>query len=315
MTLTDRVIIEVALNENQMRSANPHVPYSTEEIANAAEQCYDAGAAVVHFHGRDGVTGQPLMSDPETSLAGYKAITERTPLIAYPTYGAMTRVLDYYDIGEPAPQRFAHFVQADSQGVKFEIGPVDLGTYDGNAFPSPDGNGMVPINAMLLNTGVDQQWIARFWQERNVKMTFALFDTRHAGNLRNIIDWGLAGEGPIVTKLFLNGFGAGAERDAALLFHFLSELRAFLPVMPTWMPVVAGSEQFSMAAISVSLGGHIRVGLGDHHYGEIGAPTNAGLVERAVAIARAIGREPATPDEARQICGIRPRVSVSGPRK
>lgn len=305
MTQTDPVIIEVALNENQMRSANPHVPYSTEEIAEAARQCYDAGAAVVHFHGRDAITGKPLMSDPETSLAGYQAITDRTPLIAYPTYGDMVRVLDYYDIGEPAPKRFNHFVQADAKGVKFEIGPVDLGAYDGNAFPSPDGGAKVPINAMLLNTGVDQQWITRFWQERDVKMTFALFDTRHVQNLRNIIDWGLAGEGPITAKLFLNGFGASTERESALLSHFLSEMRALIPQMPVWMPVVAGGEQFSIAAVSMALGGHVRVGLGDHHYSEIGAPTNAALVERVVTMARTIGREPATPDEARRLWGIR----------
>lgn len=244
------------------------------------------------------------MSDPETSLAGYKAITERTPLIAYPTYGAMARVLDYYDIGEPAPQRFTHFVQAEAEGIEFEIGPVDLGTYDGNAFPSPDQGAKVPINAMLLNTGVDQQWITRFWQERNVKMTFALFDTRHVQNLRNILDWGLSGEGTLVTKLFLGGFGASTERETAFLMHFLSEMRALLPQMPSWMPVIAGGEQFSLGAMSVALGGHMRVGLGDHHYAEMGAPTNAALVERAVAMARAIGREPASPDEARKIWGI-----------
>jgi uncharacterized protein (DUF849 family) len=120
------------------------------------------------------------------------------------------------------------------------------------------------------------------------------------------VDWGLAGGTPFVTKLFLNGFGASTQRETKLLMHFLSELRALMPVMPSWMPVVAGSEQFSIAAVSIALGGHVRVGLGDHHYAEIGAPSNAALVERAVTIARAIGREPATPDEARQIWGIKP---------
>ena len=306
MALKDKVVIEVALNENQMRSVNPNVPYAPQEIAQAARECFDAGAAVVHFHGREPETGRPLMSDPATSLATYRLITESTPLLAYPTYGSMTRVMEYYDIGDPAPQRFNHFAQAGKEGLQFELGPVDLGAYDGNAFPGPDGKSAEPINAMLLNTGRDQVWTTGFWRERGVKMTFALFDTRHVRNLRNIIDWGLAGDQPLVTKLFLNGFGASPERESRLLLHYLAEIRDLLPAMPSWMPVVGGGDQLATCAIGMGMGGHARVGIGDHHYAELGAPTNADLVERVVRMARAIGREPATPDEARRIWGIRP---------
>ena len=49
---TDRVIIEVGLNENQSRLQNRHVPYSPSEIADAARSCYDAGASIVHYHGQ-----------------------------------------------------------------------------------------------------------------------------------------------------------------------------------------------------------------------------------------------------------------------
>lgn len=314
MSLTDKVIIEVALNENQPRSANPNVPYSPEEIARDAAQCHDAGAAIVHFHGRDPDTGRPLMSDPSVSLETYNLIVDRTPLLAYPTYGSVSRVMDYYEIGDPAPQRFAHFVQADREGMRFEIGPIDLGAYDGNAFPRPDGE-MAAINTMLLNTGADQTWIAKFWRERGVKMTFALFDTRHVQNLKNVIDWGLGDDDPIITKLFLNGFGASPEREARLLLHFLSEMNSLLATTPSWTPVIGGGDQFPVCAMAMAMGGHVRVGVGDHHYAEIGAPANAALVERLVELARSTGREPATPDEARQIWGIPPRAAGSPFRK
>jgi 3-keto-5-aminohexanoate cleavage enzyme len=309
MVSRDRVIIEVALNENQMRAANPHVPYSPQEIAEDARACFDAGAAIVHFHGRDPQTGRPLMSDAGVSLAAYRLITETTPLLAYPTYGSMSRVMDYYDIGDPAPQRFNHFTRGAAEGLKFEVGPVDLGAFDGNAFPRPDGS-MVPLNAMLLNTGADQIWTSKFWLERRVKPTFALFDTRHVNNLKNVIGWGLAGEQPLIAKLFLNGFGASTVSESRLLLHFLDEMRTLLPAMPSWMPVVGGNDQLPVCALGMALGGHARVGIGDHHYGESGAPTNARLVERAVQLARAIGRDPATPDEAREIWGLSPRAAV-----
>lgn len=302
MALNDKVIIEVALNENQMRAANPNVPYSPVEIAQSARECYSAGAAVVHYHGRNPTTGAPLMSDAGVSLATQRLITETTPLIAYPTYGSMTRVLDYYDIGDPAPQRFGHIVQGIAEGIPFEVGPVDLGAYDANAFPTP--NGMVPSTGLLMNTGVDHQWKAKFCNDNGMKITFALFDTRHVRNLKNVIDWGIAGRAPLIVKYFLNGFNASMSSEARFLTHYLDETHELVAAPTSWMAVTGGSDQFPMCASAMSRGGHARVGVGDYHYADHGAPTNAALVERLVRMARALGREPATPDEARAIWGI-----------
>jgi uncharacterized protein (DUF849 family) len=54
--IADKVIIEVGINEGQLRSANPNVPYSPEEIAADGRRCLDAGASVIHYHGRDAQT-------------------------------------------------------------------------------------------------------------------------------------------------------------------------------------------------------------------------------------------------------------------
>ena len=65
-------------------------------------------------------------------------------------------------------------------------------------------------------------------------------------------------------------------------------------------------KQWSILALAVALGGHVRVGYEDNPYiapGEF-AKNNAVLVERMVGIARGLGREVATPDEARQILGL-----------
>jgi len=305
----DKVIIEVALNENQMRTANPNVPYSPEEIAAAARQCYEAGAAVVHFHGRDGETGAPLMSDPEVSLAAQQLIQDASPLIAYPTYGSMTKVLDWYTIGDPAPERFRHFSQGIAAGIKFELCPVDLGAYDANAFPSITGEN-APTEAILINTGADQSWIGRFAKTHELTPTFALFDTRHVRNLKNMVRWGLAPERPVV-KLFLNGFDAPLSEDLRMLTYYLDLMKDLFPTTPSWMPVVAGRDQLPMAAVGASLGGHVRVGLGDFDYGARSAPTNAQLVESVVRLAREIGREPASPDEARAIWNVRPSQAAT----
>jgi uncharacterized protein (DUF849 family) len=82
------------------------------------------------------------------------------------------------------------------------------------------------------------------------------------------------------------------------------------------MPVVYGADGFPLAALSLAEGGNVRTGIGDHHYAEQGAPSNAALVERMVTLARAFGKEPATPDEARMMSGMpAPRaVAAAGVR-
>jgi 3-keto-5-aminohexanoate cleavage enzyme len=60
--------------------------------------------------------------------------------------------------------------------------------------------------------------------------------------------------------------------------------------------------------MTVALGGNVRVGLEDNVYygrGEL-ASGNAQLVERAVRIIHDLGREVATPEEAREMLGMEP---------
>ncbi|MGE0705870.1 MAG: 3-keto-5-aminohexanoate cleavage protein, partial [Vicinamibacterales bacterium] len=106
--IESKVIIEVGLNESQLKSANPNVPYSPQEIADEARRCYEAGAAVVHYHARDPLTFQ-TSTDLALNLETQRLISESTPLIAYPTYGDRIPVLGgHYEICSPARDRFAH---------------------------------------------------------------------------------------------------------------------------------------------------------------------------------------------------------------
>jgi uncharacterized protein (DUF849 family) len=72
-----------------------------------------------------------------------------------------------------------------------------------------------------------------------------------------------------------------------------------------WSVIDYGGNLLRLAAAIIAAGGNISIGIGDYHYPELGQPTNAELVERVVAIARDVGREVATPDEAKAMLGIR----------
>jgi uncharacterized protein (DUF849 family) len=83
-------------------------------------------------------------------------------------------------------------------------------------------------------------------------------------------------------------------------------MRNNLPAGAIWSAFGIGRAQFPLAAQTVLLGGHVRVGLEDNLYLDKGklAPSNAALVERAIQIARLVGAEIASPAEARQIFGV-----------
>ena len=61
----EKLVIQVRVNEGQMRSSNPNVPYSPEEIAEQVLECYAAGASVVHYHAREPDNGKMSM-DPNS---------------------------------------------------------------------------------------------------------------------------------------------------------------------------------------------------------------------------------------------------------
>ena len=301
---SDKVIIEVGLNENQDRQANRHLPYSPAEIASAAQSCYDAGASIVHYHGRRGKAGEPALSDPELNAEIQRRISESTPLIAYPSYGSQVRVLDYYDIGTPAPQRYAHIVAAVEAGVRFEVIPVDLGVLDINAGWDAEKQQLIPSTGLLMNTGRDHEWILDFCRRHTIKPHFTVFDTANVQNLANIVHWKWVDDEALVVKLFL----IGANATPKMVLFYQERLRDVLPGLDLiWMPLVYATNQLPICAVSISLGGHARVGIGDHAYRERGEPTNAELVEQIVTIARALGRDPASPDEARRQMGIAER--------
>lgn len=300
MGIQDKVVIEVGINENQFRSENPHVPYTPEEIGADAKRCYEAGAAVVHYHARDPDTGTPNLLDVDLNLQIMHAIQDHTPLLVHPTFDGVQRVLDYYELFLKMPDGYNHIVKGiEDKSVRWELGHGDL------LFPS--------LHHL--------KWRIDFCKANGLKLKFAMFNVGNIRLLRNAIASGwISGDAPLVVQFgfappepqiwsdesdrgLAAGFAAPFTMPATLrsLNMYLEEGRD-LPL--TWMPLVYQSSQLAMNMMALANGGHVRIGIGDYHYAELGHPTNAELVERIVRAARAMGREPATPDEAREIFGI-----------
>jgi hypothetical protein len=85
MTAKPKLIIEARINEYMMRGHNSHVPWTPEEIADAAAGAHTAGAAIVHWHARH-ADGSPC-HDAAVYARTIRLIRERCDILVHPTLG------------------------------------------------------------------------------------------------------------------------------------------------------------------------------------------------------------------------------------
>jgi uncharacterized protein (DUF849 family) len=190
-------------------------------------------------------------------------------------------------------ERFAHVVELHDAGLS-PMATCDAGTL-ALALPTPDGLRSLPET--FGNPAADVDWILRWCREREVPVHISIFEP---GFLRLILAHHEAGTLPrqVKIQLYLGGdrmlFGLPATRGG---------LAAYLDMLDgtglTWMAAVYGGDVVAagIAALAIERGGHVRVGLEDHH-----APPrqarNEELVAEVAGLCRAAGRRPATVEEA-----------------
>jgi 3-keto-5-aminohexanoate cleavage enzyme len=277
----DKVIITVAQTGALVTKAqNPNIPEQPEEIAISAYDCYNEGAAIVHIHARDpdGVT--------TGSAAVFKDIHERIRkrcniILQDSTGGGANLTVE---------QR-TECLEAYPEMASLNMGTM-MRTF-GKAAGTPFANTRPDIEAFVTRMN-----------QFGVKPEMEVYNLSMFREVRNLIDKGLV-QKPYYVDLILGMAYQGAlEANPMLLATYLQ----YLPEDTYFNCLGVGAAQASIATMGMILGGCCRVGLEDNLYyskGEL-AKSNAQLVARIVRIARELGKEPATPDEARQILGLKP---------
>jgi uncharacterized protein (DUF849 family) len=266
-----------------------YLPVTPEQIANSALEAASAGAAVVHLHVRDPITGRPSMK-----FDLYKEVVDRIKekntdvLINLTTGPGATGPADSifgnaYLNFQPAEKRVAHILK-----LKPDMCSLDLNTMNRG-----------PHNITVNSIAVARE-IAKAVQAAGVKPELEIFDS---GDLE--IAKMLIAEGTIVGNplwQIASGIKWGWTASPATLEY----AKQLLPKDSIWYAFGIGKMQMPFVALSTISGGHARVGLEDNVYLSKGvlAKTNAELIEKAVRIIQDMGNEPATPTEARTILGI-----------
>ena len=270
----EKLIITAAICGAEVTKAqNPAVPYTVEEIGIEAEKAYKAGAAIIHLHVRED-DGTPTQSKDRFE-ACIAEIKRRCPdVIVQPSTGGA--------VGMSNAER---------------LQPVDL---------CPE---MATLDCGTCNFGGDEVFvntentIKEFGEKMihlNVKPEIEVFD-------KGMIDMALRlhKKGYIKAPMHFN-FVMGVNGGISAEMRDFVFMRGSIPEGSTYTVSGIGRNEFPLAAMAIIDGGHVRVGFEDNVYLAKGvmANSNAELVEKVVRLAKELGREIATPAEARAILGL-----------
>ena len=304
--MPDSVIIEVRANEWKYRDKNGlhwnrHVPYTPEEIAADAVACEKAGASIFHFHAREVKDGKES-ADPTRYAETVRRCKSETGLVIMPTNlpttGDVPNIKCVHDRVRPI------LAIAGNPATRPHLGPIDLVTCNLGTFNSASGKFVNP-GKTYQNTIEDWLDFAKAYEAAEMKTVAFLWNVTSVGALERLVEGGII-KPPVWCELVVAPDGHWYGHPATT-----RGLDAFLDFFPkdsgwNWTVLASWTSLFTVAHTVVERGGNLSIGLGDFHYcqGDY-EPTNAELVERAVAVAREVGRRAATPAETRDILKIK----------
>ena len=266
-----------------------HVPVTPQQIADSAVEAARAGAAIVHCHVRDPETGKGTRT-----VALYREVVERIreqddEVVINLTAGMGGDLVVGPDDDPMAWQAGTDLVGglerlAHVEAIRPDICSMDCGSLN-------FGNN----NEVYVSTPDMLRIMAERVRELGVRPELEVFDTGNLWFAETMIHEGLI-DAPYWIQLCLS-IPYGTPLDVGILQAMVNRL----PDEAEFTSFGLGPMQMPMAAQSVMLGGHVRVGLEDNLYLERGVlATNAQLVEKVARIVELMGASVQTPAEARQ---------------
>lgn len=274
----DKLLITVAPSiPPYMAEGMPGLDLSPEGVADEVVRACNAGANIVHLHVWD-EHGQPT-----TELAAFERtlalIRARCDIVIEGSTGGMNDL---------APAERSVSLRADIEMASLNPGSVN---YAGGVY---------------VNSPADIDYWAQEMHRRHIKPDVAIFEGGMVANTLQLVNKGWIVP-PLLFTFVLGLTGAMPATPRNLLF--LSES---IPADSLWCAAGYSGHDLQMSILAMSMGGHARAGFEDNPYYRPGEPatSNAQFIERLVRIAREMGREVASPAEARVMLGIPARQAT-----
>lgn len=297
-----KVIITAALTGNiHVPSMSPYLPITSDQLIDEAVRCEDAGAAVVHVHARNPEDGKPT-TDVEIYREILSGIKAKTNLVVSPTTGGtatMTPEERIRVVRELKPE-MATF---NAGSLNFALYPV-VSKIDEFQYPWEKEFLESTESFIFSNTFTSLKVFCQTMNEVQTKPELEVYDVGQITNLAQIIAEGFLKK-PLYLQ-FVLGILGGIPATLDNLLFLTNTARRVLGEFELSV-CAAGRFQFPMGVVNMLQGGHMRVGLEDNLYLSKGAlaKSSAEQVEKAIRIARELDLENASPDEAREILGLK----------
>lgn len=305
----EKLIVTAAITGGASPMDNPYLPKTPKEQAEAALECYDAGAAIVHIHARDPKTFEPSHR-VEFFEEAIVPVKEKTDMIVNVTTGACAKRVD----GDYLYKKQYYESVEGRVGIIPELAKNPLSKPDLASFNA--GSPVIDIynrrkkefllKFVMVNSFPDMVYIAETMKANGVKPEIECYDVGMINNGKFLCDLGHI-DSPPYFQLVLGVLG-----QIPATIDNLIHMAKCVPEGSPWSVCAVGLQEFPMTTMSILMGGHVRVGFEDNIYLAEGvrAKSNAELVEKIVRIARDLGREIASPAEARQILHLPPSQPV-----
>jgi uncharacterized protein (DUF849 family) len=291
------LIIECRCNEIAYRTENPNVPYSPKEIIREAVRAREAGASIFHWHGRDPESGEPR-NDVELYLEVIEGIRSQTDLLIHPTLGYITQ--------NRVEDRVRHILAVNDDPVlRVDMAPVDFGSLNVD-FWNPQAKQFNTYDQVYVNTRDNLRAVLEVFKKHNVYVSSVCWDVGQMRTARCFQEMGLLPRETLWEFVFT---GEVMPSGAAATIYGLQAFIAEVPAGNQWLALCWNGDLMRVAAWAITLGGHVGIGLGDYSYTRFGKPHNGELVEKVAKMAHTLGREVATPAQAREILKMPPRTS------
>ncbi len=277
------------------------IPVTPQEIVDSAVDAHQAGAAIVHIHVREPETGRPT-SDLGLFKEVLGGIAERCDVIVQPTSGG--------GVGMSIDERARVVSECRPEMATFNCGSINFGIFQVSHRPEMAQWETEYLEStrdyVFRNTFADVYRLAEIFREAGTKPEYEVYDVGHLYNLRHLADQGLV-DTPLHLQFVLGVLGGNAATLQQLLHMHGTAVSLFGADSFTWSAAGVGyPAEFHLAATSIMLGGHIRVGLEDNLRVALDrrAGSNAELVEKAMTLAGLLDREPADAAGARELLGL-----------
>jgi len=303
MAVNRKVVITCAVTGAiHTPSMSPHLPVTADEIAAAAIEATEAGAAVIHLHARDPETGKPDQT-PEAFMKFLPRIKQQSNCVINLTTGGAPHML--------VEERVRPAATLKPEVASLNMGSMNFGLYPmlnrfkefKHAWEREHLEGSRDL--VFRNSFKDIEYVLTTCAGHGTRFEFECYDIAHLYNLKHFLDRGLVKPPLFVQSVFgiLGGIGTHPED----LMHMKRTADRLFGSDYQWSILGAGRNQIPLASMGAAMGANVRVGLEDSIWAGPGklAQSNADQVRLIRQVLEGMSLEVATPAEAREILDLK----------